>query len=71
MIYDLAKYIFMIVLCLPVLWLGLVLFDKLLIEVLDIQKEKRSIRDRRLAERRQKEQFEIEYSRRHNGGYYN
>ncbi|NCB43690.1 MAG: hypothetical protein EOM59_13890 [Clostridia bacterium] len=68
MIYIVAKYIFMIVLCLPIVWLGLFLLDKLLIEVLDIQKEKRAIRDRRQAERRKKEQFEIEYIRRRNGG---
>jgi hypothetical protein len=71
MVFDFAKYIFMVALCLPILWLGLFLFDKLLIEVLDIQKKKRAVQDRRLSERRKKEQFEIEYIRRHDGGYYN
>ncbi len=70
MIYTISKYIFMILLCIPILGLGAFLFDKLLIEVLDIQKDKRSKREERLAERRRKELFDQEYNRRHNGGYY-
>jgi hypothetical protein len=71
MLYDAAKYIFMVVLCVPILGLGLFLFDKLLVEVLDIQRDKRIQREKRLAERRRKELFEQEYDRRHNGGYHN
>lgn len=70
MIYTVPRYMFMILLCLPILGLGVYLFDKLLIEVLDIQREKRARQERRMAERRRKEQFEIEYQKRRGGGYY-
>jgi hypothetical protein len=60
----------MILLCLPILGLGAYLFDKLLVEVLDIQREKRIKQERRLAERRRKEQFEIDYHKRRGGGLY-
>jgi hypothetical protein len=69
MINTVPRYIFMILLCLPILGLGVYLFDKLLLEVLDIQKEKRAKQERRQAERRRKEMFEIEYQRRRGGGY--
>ncbi|MFA7462234.1 MAG: hypothetical protein WCY59_03700 [Anaerovoracaceae bacterium] len=68
MIYTVPRYIFMILLCLPILGLGVYLFDKLLVEVLDIQREKRAKHEKRLAERRRKEQFEIDYQRRRGGG---
>jgi len=71
MIYTVAKLIFMGLLCLPILGLGVFLFDKLLIEVLDIQKDKRAKSEKRLAERQRKDQFDQDYRRRYNGGHKN
>lgn len=70
MIYTVPRYILMILLCMPILGLGVYLFDKLLVEVLDIQRAKRARHEQRQAERRRKELFEIEYRKKRGGGYF-
>lgn len=69
MIDTVPRYVFMTLLCLPVVLACAFLFDKLLVEVLEIHREKRARLERRQAERRRKELFDIEYQKWRRGSY--
>ena len=69
MMDAIPRYVFMFLLCLPLFVLCVVLFDKLLVEVLEIHRTKRLRLERRYAELRRKELFEIEYRKRRRGDY--